>query len=171
VETNGDRHVPERRIATARQQAHSEETIGLKEPRGLRQDWYLTETRNPGSRAHIRSKGSEKRKRIKNVAVGRARVELATPGLKGRTSNSQLSLDITPLDDPRDPAAPRIAPSFIGSSPDPVTRALFHAARSWIGGCSIVSLRRNLLGILLSLEDDPSSGTITTIAKPRQPGN
>jgi hypothetical protein len=107
----------------------------------------------------------------REVAVGRARLERATPGLKGLASNPDIPNDITSLGEVCIPTAPRIAPRIAASTPDPVTRALIHAARSWIGERSIVSLRRNLLELLVALEDDQATGTITTTATPRKGGD
>lgn len=83
-----DRRQEEKKLATSHDQGHSQETAGLDRGPRLRQDWYMTETKNAGSRGHMGSRGSEKGKQINEVAVGRARIELATPGLKVRCSAS-----------------------------------------------------------------------------------
>ena len=93
--------------------------------------------------------------------MGRAGLEPAAPGLKGRTPDPVLSPTLATLARSCHPPAPRIAPSSAPHSPDPVARALLLAVRSWIDGCTIFSLRRNLLEILLSLEADTSAGTIS----------
>ena len=107
----------------------------------------------------------------RGLAVGRAGLEPAAPGLKGPASNGRLYRNPEDLATLHTPPAPRIAPSFTPSTPDPVTLALLCTIQSWIGGCTIVSLRRNLLEILLSLEDDADPGTISAIARPRTPGD